>query len=459
MLFVVYRCQIKEIIMADIQSGNALSKRNKLIATVVIVGIVFSIFLLCIYISDPNKGQPDAIAVAKKNAEKTTTDFTINPDSVDSEQNWRNKSEDALSKNATSVDDLKTQVTALEQQLQEAKNSTQVNGKTYPFGAAQLVAPPDTLAVPPATPVVPPPPANVKRSGSRTLPPPPSLSRNSSGLAASAEQMNNNDGLGGAANNLISPPKSSITRIDVSGSGASTSETGLIEKSGSGSDAVKTVPKNVSTYVPAGAFGKIVMLSGVDAPTGGLASSNPVPVLMRIKDAGTLANYFKSDLKECTVIGEAAGDISSERANIRLDTITCILADGTIIEEPVKGYVAGEDGKAGFRGALVSKQGSLIAKAALAGVASGMGKAVTDQYQTISQNALGTITTIDPSKAVQGGLATGFGNAMEKVSDFYIARANETYPIIEVNAERVGDMILTAGVDFKINHIGLKRSR
>lgn len=436
--------------MSDIQSGNAISKRNKLVATIVICGLIFGILMLCMYISDPNKGQPDAIEIAKKNAEKTTTDFTINPAAtVDNEQNWRNKSEDVLAKNGTDVQDLKTQVEQLKEQL-----AAQDRFGKLPMDAPQRVSPPD---LPDTAPVVPPAPSSLKmtanKQGSRTLPPPPSLGANGEALAANAERMNSNDGLGGA----IAPRQSGINHIDVRGGSGGSS---LVDKGGAAtSDAVKTVQKNVKTYVPAGAFGKIVMLSGVDAPTGGLASSNPVPVLMRIKDAGTLANYFKDDLKECTVIGEAAGDISSERANIRLTTITCILADGTIIEEPVKGYVAGEDGKAGFRGNLVSKQGSLIAKAAVAGMASGMGRAVNEQYQTISSNALGTITTIDPKKAVQGGLATGFGNAMEKVSDFYIARANETYPIIEINAERVGDLILTAGVDFHINHIGLKRSK
>ncbi|MFX8047654.1 TraB/VirB10 family protein, partial [Acinetobacter baumannii] len=86
-----------------------------------------------------------------------------------------------------------------------------------------------------------------------------------------------------------------------------------------------------------------------------------MPVLMKIRDKGTLANYFKTDLKESTVIGAAKGNLSSERVEIRLETITCILANGTVIEEPIKGYVAGEDGKAGFRGKVISKQGSIIA--------------------------------------------------------------------------------------------------
>ncbi|MFX8118295.1 TrbI/VirB10 family protein, partial [Acinetobacter baumannii] len=82
--------------------------------------------------------------------------------------------------------------------------------------------------------------------------------------------------------------------------------------------------------------------------------------------------------------------------------------NGTVIEEPIKGYVAGEDGKAGFRGKVISKQGSIIAKAAMAGVAGGMGRAVQEQYQTVSSSALGTVTSIDPNKVFQSGAAQGF---------------------------------------------------
>ncbi|MFX3849709.1 TraB/VirB10 family protein, partial [Streptococcus suis] len=84
------------------------------------------------------------------------------------------------------------------------------------------------------------------------------------------------------------------------------------------------------------------------------------------------------------VTGAAHGDISSERAHIRLENMTCVLVSGEVIEEPIKGYVAGEDGKAGLRGRLVSKQGSLIAKSLLAGVASGIGSSISQQYQQVS---------------------------------------------------------------------------
>jgi conjugal transfer pilus assembly protein TraB len=176
-------------------------------------------------------------------------------------------------------------------------------------------------------------------------------------------------------------------------------------------------------------------------------------------DEGQLPNFFNSDIDDCHVLGAAYGDISSERANVRLETLTCVLVNGDIIEEPIAGYVAGEDGKAGLRGRLVEKQGAMIARSLLAGVASGMGSSLSQQYQQVSTSALGSVTTVDPNKVMQNGLATGAGNALEKIADYYIARANEMYPIIEVDANRIGEVILTGGTDLKQSVIGNKRER
>ncbi|MCG6418409.1 hypothetical protein K6U51_10210, partial [Vibrio fluvialis] len=97
------------------------------------------------------------------------------------------------------------------------------------------------------------------------------------------------------------------------------------------------------------------------------------------------------------------------------------------------------------------------AKSLLAGVASGIGSSISQQYQQVSTSALGNVTTIDPNKALESGLATGTSNALEKIADFYIARANETYPIIEVDANRIGEIILLGGTDFGKDLIGNTR--
>ena len=124
----------------------------------------------------------------------------------------------------------------------------------------------------------------------------------------------------------------------------------------------------------------------------------------------------------------------------------CYTGDGTAIDVPVKGYVAGEDGKAGMRGRLVSKQGQILANALLAGVASGIGHAFTQSSTTLSVSPLGTTSTVDPGKQLEAGLGTGVGKALDRLAQYYISLAEKVFPVIEVDAGRSVDVVLTQGV-------------
>ncbi|WP_368560680.1 TraB/VirB10 family protein [Acinetobacter baumannii] len=429
--------------MSILKSATSIAKSKKAIFSIIVVVLLFFVFLLAVYISDPNKGEPSALEIAKQNAAATDKSFDINPSgNVDNETNWRERSAADMQQNAADLANTKAQLDQLKAELELQKQNQSLSTNVVQQAKPE---PEPTL----------PPPTNNKSNFNPTLPPPPSQTAlGGQALAQQAEYLNGQSGFAPSGS-----PDAGVARTGRIKKLSAKSSQGLETTTSEGGDSteVKKTVRNVKTYVPAGAFGRITLLSGVDAPTGGLADSNPMPVLMKVRDKGTLANYFKTDLKECTVIGAAKGNLSSERVEIRLETITCILANGTVIEEPIKGYVAGEDGKAGFRGKVISKQGSIIAKAAMAGVAGGMGRAVQDQYQTVSSSALGTVTSIDPSKVFQSGAAQGFGNAMDKIAEFYISRANETYPIVELASARQGDLVLTQGVDFKIPHINLKR--
>lgn len=205
-------------------------------------------------------------------------------------------------------------------------------------------------------------------------------------------------------------------------------------------------PRDTRRYLPSGAFTRAVLLGGLDAPTGGQAQRNPQPVLLRLADNAILPNQFRARVKECFIVGAGYGDVSSERAYIRTESLSCVTRDGTAIDVPVKGYVAGEDGKAGMRGRLVSKQGQILANALLAGVASGIGHAFTQSSTTLSVSPLGTTSTVDPGKRLEAGLGTGVGKALDRLAQYYISLAEKVFPVIEVDAGRSVDVVLTQGV-------------
>lgn len=205
-------------------------------------------------------------------------------------------------------------------------------------------------------------------------------------------------------------------------------------------------PRDTRRYLPSGAFTRAVLLGGLDAPTGGQAQRNPQPVLLRLADNAILPNQFRARVKECFVVGAGYGDVSSERAYIRTESLSCVTRDGTAIDVPIKGYVAGEDGKAGMRGRLVSKQGQILANALLAGVASGIGHAFTQSATTLSVSPLGTTSSIDPGKQLEAGLGTGVGKALDRLAQYYISLAEKVFPVIEIDAGRGVDVVLTQGI-------------
>jgi conjugal transfer pilus assembly protein TraB len=204
--------------------------------------------------------------------------------------------------------------------------------------------------------------------------------------------------------------------------------------------------RDTRRYLPSGSFTRALLLGGLDAPTGGQAQRNPQPVLLRLLDHAVLPNQFQGRIKECFVVGAGYGDVSAERAYIRTESLSCVTRDGTAIDVPIRGYVAGEDGKAGMRGRLVSKQGQILANALLAGVASGIGTAFQQSATTVSVSPLGTTGTVDPGKQLQAGLGTGVGRALDRLAQYYITLAEKVFPVIEVDAGRTVDVVLTQGI-------------
>ncbi|MFK5948038.1 MAG: TraB/VirB10 family protein [Methylococcales bacterium] len=411
-------------------SETKIKSKQKLILIFSLGGFVV-LLALGMYLSDPNRGKPDPMTVAAEKRKEVKKSFTSKQsDSVSDKEYWINKSEKRMTSGEKRMGSLEKQIADLVRQnerLMEDSRNPKKNTTFNPNGSLPPLpnggSTPVNKGVNPLFPSVP------KKFGDQA-----SLTHKS--ITQSATKIVPRQPA--SKNNLEVDNGILFLDLDEELSG---------DKKG----------KHFSHYMPAGSFATAVLIMGVDAPTGGLAQTNPSPILLRIKDFGTLPNYFKSDISNCHVTGEAWGDISSERVFIRTNILSCILIDGEIIEVVIKGTISGEDGKGGMRGTLVSKQGGMIAYAALAGIASGLGDSVNQQYQSISTNPLGSVSTIDPDDALKSGLAQGFSNSMERVADFWIERANETYPIIEVSPHRIVELVLLEGVDFKQNIIGKTR--
>ncbi len=208
--------------------------------------------------------------------------------------------------------------------------------------------------------------------------------------------------------------------------------------------------KTSDNTIPAGAFARIVLVGGVDASTSIQASNDPRPVLLRLTNHGTLPRRFKSDLKDCHALAACYGDISSERVFMRLEKLTCMeRKTGEVLEMNVQGYVAGEDGRAGLRGHVVDRAGESMRNAAVGGFLSGMGSFLGQSHNPISFfPGSGTMQTnpLTNGEMLKSGVAKGATGALEKYADFYIKRAEQMQPVIQVEAGRIADIVFTQGV-------------
>lgn len=203
--------------------------------------------------------------------------------------------------------------------------------------------------------------------------------------------------------------------------------------------------RTVSTFLPV-SFTRGILLGGLDAPTGGQSQSNPHPVLIRLSDNSVLPNRFRGEYRDCFVIAAGYGDISSERAYLRTENLSCVRADGATLEVKVQGSVYGEDGKVGMRGRLVTKQGQMLANALLAGIVSGIGQGVSTASTTYSTSPLGTIASASGADAYRAGIGSGVGKALDRLASYYIKLAENTFPVIEIDAGREIDVVITKGV-------------
>lgn len=198
-------------------------------------------------------------------------------------------------------------------------------------------------------------------------------------------------------------------------------------------------------------FMEATLLSGVNAPTLEAAKSQPRPIFLRIKDLAVLPNSIKTNLKGCFVIAEGNGDLSDERVHLRLVNLSCLARNGqAVINSPVKGFVIDGDGVIGLKGNVVTKMGALLGRSVMAGFFGGMGDAVKASSQTTSVSPLGSTQTIDPGKVLTAGLGSGVSTGFQKLQDFYLEMARQTFPVIEVGATKTVTLVISEGVELSI---------
>ncbi len=261
----------------------------------------------------------------------------------------------------------------------------------------------------------------------------------------------------------VAKPQNMVLEDDINSDASDNSDDSGFEKSAKSSvqtksDLSPTAKKGkeeperlITTYIPSNTYVPGVLIASMAANTGGSASTDPTPGLVRLTDLASLPNEFKSRLKSCRVGVSGWGDLSTERIKMRSTTLSCVLKNGKAIDIPVEGFIAGEDSKAGVRGMVVSHSGTVAAKATLAGFIQGIGTIGQAMGQTQTITPLGGVTTtISPEQAITAGAGAGISQAGQTLSQYYMSMLTQISPTIEVSAGRHVTYVFSKGIELKL---------
>ena len=210
--------------------------------------------------------------------------------------------------------------------------------------------------------------------------------------------------------------------------------------------------KTKDLYMPAGTYSKAVIVSGIAASTATNAQGNPQPMMLRLVDNGNLPRGFKGRVKDAVLIGSCYGDISSERAYCRLETLSWVEPEGTTVEKKVEGWVFGEDGRAGLRGEVVDRSTEIARESFGAGLLSAAANffKMESTRSVYPVSPFGQTNAMSNKEALQGAGASGVGSALDRLADFSIKRAEQMQPVIVIASGRVVDIAFKEGVSLMV---------
>lgn len=383
------------------------NKRNKTIA-IVIISLLSVSFIIAILIHS-------SAPVQKKIVNKAPVSL-IAPAGL-AKHNWIVNNSAKLNKQSEQLKSLESIVKKLRKNIKKRRqkkiNSLVNKSATSPFGSFPPPPPPFTSGVNP----------NNNNTAKPTY-------RQTNGLIGQVSYVvkgndNNSPELSSPVNNNLSGPKPP----------SATEAAGRSKKK--------------DNILP-GSFAKVILLTGAEVPTNGGGSVGPVPVLMRVLSDDQLPNFFKTNIRNCFILGQATGSLSAGRAYVRAQKLSCVSKNGKTISANINATAVGEDGKVGLAGKVITKQGALLARVLIAGFLQGVGQAFQQSSQSLTFSGLTGTTSaapITPSgrELLSVGIGGGVSQATQKLAQFYMDMANKMFPVIQINSGRKIDVMFLRG--------------
>ncbi|WNJ82271.1 F-type conjugal transfer pilus assembly protein TraB (plasmid) [Cedecea neteri] len=223
--------------------------------------------------------------------------------------------------------------------------------------------------------------------------------------------------------------------------GAGTSRPGGLKRD-TFSYASLTEQKTKLPWIPSGSFSEATMIEGADANASVTGQQNSSPVVITLIGDVSMPNGKTYNMDQCRVTGEMWGDISSERGEVRTQNISCILKNGKHIDQEFKGHVSFQ-GKQGIRGKPVMRNGAILANAGLSGAFSGFGEGI--KSAATPTVGLGASASVGAGDIFKQGLGGGANKAADTLSQYYIKRAEQYHPVIDIGAGNAVTVVFQEG--------------
>ena len=209
--------------------------------------------------------------------------------------------------------------------------------------------------------------------------------------------------------------------------------------------APRSEPKSRSVrdvIIPAGSFAEATLLTGLYAPI----NDGPQPVQIRIDHSFIGPNKTRIPIQGAFLIGKAVGEANSLRVVIQLDTLSYVRTNGEVIEIPVNGYVADQDGVSGLAGRYVYRIQEAATLAALTGGISAAADAAAQKETTTLVNPLGGVAETVTGDIGRFALARGASRATDEVGRIITERLDDINPAIYIANGKNLTVILLEGI-------------
>jgi len=210
-------------------------------------------------------------------------------------------------------------------------------------------------------------------------------------------------------------------------------------------DSLKKKPTKLP-WIPSGSFSDAIMIEGADANASVTGQQNTRPVTFRLLGNIQMPNNKEYSAEGCFVVGEIWGDISSERGEVRTRTISCVLKNGKHIDMAFNGHVSYQ-GKGGIRGKPVMRNGKIIGYAGAAGLLSGFGEGI--KSAATPAVGLGATADVGAADVFKQGIGGGANKAADTLSQYWIKRAEQYHPVIDIGAGNLVTVVFQEGFRLK----------